>query len=66
MRPWLLLLTPLPLTIAVVAPLSGSLADCIGSRWLATGGLALACLGLLFLARLDAGAPSARSSGVWY
>ena len=50
-----LLLTPLPLTIAVVAPLSGSLADRIGSRWLATGGLALACLGLLFLARLDAG-----------
>ena len=49
-----LLLTPLPLTIAVVAPVSGSLADRIGSRWLAAGGLALACLGLLFLARLDA------------
>jgi MFS family permease len=28
-----LLLTPLPLTIAVVAPVSGSLADRIGSRW---------------------------------
>jgi EmrB/QacA subfamily drug resistance transporter len=50
-----LLLTPLPLTIAVVAPISGSLADRIGSRWLAAGGLALACLGLLFLAQLDAG-----------
>ena len=49
-----LLLTPLPLTIAVVAPVSGALADRIGSRWLAAGGLALACLGLLFLARLDA------------
>jgi EmrB/QacA subfamily drug resistance transporter len=49
-----LLLTPLPLTIAVVAPVSGALADRIGSRWLAGGGLALACLGLLFLARLDA------------
>jgi EmrB/QacA subfamily drug resistance transporter len=49
-----LLLTPLPLTIAVVAPLSGALADRIGSRWLASGGLALACLGLLLLARLDA------------
>jgi EmrB/QacA subfamily drug resistance transporter len=49
-----LLLTPLPLTIAVVAPVSGSVADRIGSRWLAGGGLALACLGLLFLARLDA------------
>jgi EmrB/QacA subfamily drug resistance transporter len=49
-----LLLTPLPLTIAVVAPVSGSLADRIGSRWLAASGLALACLGLLFLARLAA------------
>ncbi len=49
-----LLLTPLPLTIAVVAPLSGTLADRIGSRWLASGGLALACLGLFLLARLDA------------
>src|SRR5437899_1329378 len=37
-----LLLTPLPLTIAVVAPFSGALADRIGSRWLAAGGLALA------------------------
>src|SRR6266478_2183323 len=44
-----LLLTPLPLTIAVVAPVSGSLADRMGSRWLAAGGLALACVGLLFL-----------------
>src|SRR6267142_1820971 len=49
-----LLLTPLPLTIAVVAPLSGALADRIGSRWLASGGLAVACLGLLLLAGLDA------------
>jgi EmrB/QacA subfamily drug resistance transporter len=49
-----LLLTPLPLTIAVVAPLSGALADRIGSRWLASGGLALACLGLVLLAQLDA------------
>src|SRR5882672_5549761 len=49
-----LLLTPLPLTIAVVAPLSGALAGRIGSRWLASGGLAVACLGLLLLAQLDA------------
>jgi EmrB/QacA subfamily drug resistance transporter len=35
-----LLLTPLPLTIAVVAPLSGTLADRVGSRWLAPLGLA--------------------------
>jgi len=47
------MLTPLPLTIAVVAPLSGTLADRLGSRWLAAGGLALASLGLVLLARLD-------------
>jgi EmrB/QacA subfamily drug resistance transporter len=49
-----LLLTPLPLTIAVVAPFSGALADRFGSRWLAAGGLALASVGLLLLMRLDA------------
>src|SRR5207237_497513 len=48
------LLTPLPLTIAVVAPFSGALADRFGSRWLAAGGLALASVGLLLLTRLDA------------
>ena len=49
-----LLLTPLPVTIAMVAPFSGALADRFGSRWLSSGGLALACLGLLLLARVDA------------
>jgi MFS family permease len=48
-----LLLTPLPLTMAVVAPLSGTMADRFGSRWLTSGGLALAALGLLLLARLN-------------
>jgi EmrB/QacA subfamily drug resistance transporter len=48
------LLTPLPLTIAVVAPFSGALADRVGSRGLAAGGLALASMGLLLLSRLDA------------
>ena len=48
------LLTPLPLTIAVVAPFSGALADRIGSRWPAAGGLALASVGLLMLTRLNA------------
>lgn len=47
------LLTPLPLTIAVVAPLSGSLADKIGTRWLAATGLAIACLGLALVGQLD-------------
>lgn len=54
-----LLLTPLPLTLAVVAPLSGVLADRIGSRWLAAGGLTIACIGLLFISQLNA------QSSVW-
>jgi len=49
-----LLLTAMPLSLAVMAPLSGSLADRFGSRWLASGGLAIACLGLTAVARLDA------------
>ena len=49
-----LLLTAMPLSLAVMAPLSGSLADRFGSRWLASGGLAVACLGLCAVARLDA------------
>ncbi len=49
-----LLLTPLPITIAVVAPISGNLADKIGSRWLAAGGLAIACIGLVFISQLNA------------
>lgn len=49
-----LLLTPLPLTIAVIAPFSGALADRIGSRWLASGGLAIACIGLVFISQLNA------------
>jgi len=49
-----LFLTALPLTLALVAPLSGSLADRFGSRWLVSGGLAVACLGLAAVAQLDA------------
>ena len=47
-----LLLTPLSLTLAVVAPVSGALADRYGSRWLAPIGLAVACVGLVLLSRL--------------
>jgi EmrB/QacA subfamily drug resistance transporter len=54
-----LLLTPLPLTIAVVAPFSGALADRIGTRWLAAGGLTIACIGLVFISQLNA------QSSVW-
>ncbi|MEJ2665589.1 MAG: MFS transporter [Deinococcales bacterium] len=49
-----LLLTPLPLTIALIAPYSGSLADRIGTRWLASIGLAVACGGLVLIASLSA------------
>ncbi len=49
-----LLLTPLPLTIAIIAPFSGRLADRIGTRWLAASGLAVACLGLVFISQLKA------------
>src|SRR5206468_10858116 len=49
-----LFLTALPLSLALVAPISGSLADRFGSRWLASGGLALACFGLGLVAQLNA------------
>src|SRR5438067_6277585 len=48
-----LMLTPLPLTLALVAPLSGSLADRLGSRWLSPVGLALACFGLFLLSQIN-------------
>jgi MFS family permease len=49
-----LLLTPYSLVLAMVAPLSGTLADRVGSRWLAPApvGLSLACAGLLLLAQV--------------
>jgi len=48
-----LLLTPLPLTLAVAAPLSGALADRLGSRWLSPVGLAIACFGLFLLSQIN-------------
>ena len=45
-------LTPLPIAIAVTAPIAGGIADRYGSRWLSPLGLALASIALLFLARL--------------
>ncbi|MBA2288726.1 MAG: MFS transporter [Ktedonobacteraceae bacterium] len=49
-----LLLTPLPITIACIAPISGSLADRIGTRWLAAVGLSISCIGLVLLSQLNA------------
>jgi EmrB/QacA subfamily drug resistance transporter len=48
-----LLLTPLPITIAIVAPFSGALADRFGSRWLAAIGMTIACVGLISLSTLN-------------
>lgn len=47
-----LLLTPIPLAAAVVAPLSGVLSDRIGPRLPASAGIALLSLGLFSLTRL--------------
>jgi EmrB/QacA subfamily drug resistance transporter len=47
-----LLMTAVPLTIAVVAPLSGWLSDRLGSRLLSSAGMAIVCLGLWLLSRL--------------
>jgi EmrB/QacA subfamily drug resistance transporter len=54
-----LLLSPLPLTIAVIAPFSGALADRIGTRWLAASGLTIACVGLVLISQLNA------QSSIW-
>ncbi len=48
-----LLMTAVPLSIGVVAPLSGLLSDRFGSRLLSSSGLAIVCLGLWFLSRLQ-------------
>jgi EmrB/QacA subfamily drug resistance transporter len=45
-----LMLTAVPITLAVVAPISGRLSDRHGSRWLCLGGMALLALGLGSLA----------------
>src|SRR5262249_36374721 len=49
-----LLLTPMPVAIALVAPFSGALSDRYGTTWFCVVGLAIACVGLVFLAHLDA------------
>src|SRR5262249_28589911 len=49
-----LLLPPISLALAIVAPLSGLYADRVGSRWLSPIGLAMACAGLWLLSRLTA------------
>jgi EmrB/QacA subfamily drug resistance transporter len=50
-----LLLTPIPLTTAVVAPFSGTLSDRIGSRLPASLGMGIMALGLALLTQLPNG-----------
>lgn len=57
-----LLFTTLPLTMAIVAPLSGRLSDIIGSRLLATLGMTILTVGLFLLSCL--GSQSSLSSVV--
>ncbi len=52
-----LLLTAQPVVMMVAAPLSGSLSDRIGSRWLTMAGMALLSVGLLLLSRLGLSTP---------
>jgi MFS family permease len=49
-----ILMTPFPIVLAIIAPLSGSLADRIGTRWLAAGGLTISCIGLVLISQLNA------------
>jgi len=49
-----LLLTPVPLAVSLVAPVSGWLSDRFGSRVLSSMGLAIAALGLWLLSQLNA------------
>lgn len=51
------LLTPVPLAMTILAPVSGALADKIGSRILTTSGMAIASAGVLVLALLSKTTP---------
>ncbi len=52
-----ILLTAQPLMMALVSPLSGALSDRIGSRLLASGGMAMLALGMLLLSGLGPATP---------
>jgi hypothetical protein len=58
-----LLLTPVPITMALVAPLSGMASDRFGPRVLASAGMAIMVLGLLSLTQLPVDFACRTSSG---
>jgi len=47
-----LLLTAQPVIMAIIAPLSGTLSDRLGTRWLTMSGMAVLTVGLLLLSQL--------------
>ena len=49
-----LIMTAVPLTLSVVAPISGWLSDRFGSQVLSSLGMAISCVGLWFLSQLTA------------
>ena len=56
-----LLLTAQPIIMAIVAPISGSLSDRIGSRLLSTLGMAIMAAGLILLSRLGSSSPDSQT-----
>lgn len=46
-----------PVTLGLISPLSGALADRVGARWLTTIGLIMAAIGLALISALDAHSP---------
>lgn len=52
-----LLITPFPLLLAVVAPLSGYLSEKVSFKWLTVSGLTLTISALLYLSAIDAATP---------
>jgi EmrB/QacA subfamily drug resistance transporter len=58
-----LLLSPLPLTVAVISPFTGSLADRIGTQKLAASGMLVVAVGLAWLSRLEASSSLPRVVG---
>ncbi len=58
-----LLLMPLPLTIAVISPMTGTLSDRVGTQRLASGGMFVVACGMAWLATVDATSSLARVVG---
>jgi EmrB/QacA subfamily drug resistance transporter len=49
-----IVMLPLPFAIGLTAPTAGHFSDRIGARWIATGGLAIVCVGLWLISGITA------------